>query len=459
MRRQSAVRLFFCAIACVSFFAACVPRAAAQGPVFINVVNGEVRDVLGSLAKMADTSIIIDDSVGGKITMRADAMDLFDALRLISELKGLSYRQSGGAILIGKKDVMDKNFGKLHLFPIRFADPYEAAAAAALALGEEGVLRRDEEVTKNETARQDDKARPEKRGMSKRLGVDRVTNALLFFGSEEEAAAIQHLLDRIDVPFQQVSLEAKVIAIDKSAAKHLGVEWEWSKAPQYPERGTEYETVSETALIDGKEEKITRRIPKETVARKWKDGESVPGVIQFGRGPDGGAFEFYYAAKLNALVANGKANILARPNITTLNGNEATINIGGEIPVPTASTTNSTTTTSFAYREAGIILKYTPRVNGDGYITADVRTEVSSPAYVPDLKAYRFHKRSAETVVRLKDGETMVIGGLIGSEETKSVAKVPFLGDLPILGQFFRSVKNDKSESEVMIFLTARIVK
>ena len=184
----------------------------------------------------------------------------------------------------------------------------------------------------------------------------------------------------------------------------------------------------------------------------------MPGIIRFGRGPGNHPFEFYYGAKINALITDGKANLLARPNITTLQGREAVINIGGEVPVQTVSVTNSTTTTSVTYREAGIILRCTPRVGVDGDITAKVHTEVSSPLYVPELAAYRFNKRSADTEVRLRDGETMVIGGLIGSEESKTLSKIPFLGDLPILGVFFRNVRTSKTDSEVMIFLTAKIV-
>ena len=99
-----------------------------------------------------------------------------------------------------------------------------------------------------------------------------------------------------------------------------------------------------------------------------------------------------------------------------------------------------------------------PMVNADGCITARVHTEVSSPQYVEDLKAYRFQKRSADTVVRLQDGETMVIGGLIGSEESRTLSEIPFLANLPILGSFFRSVKNTRNESEIMIFLTAHVL-
>ena len=87
-----------------------------------------------------------------------------------------------------------------------------------------------------------------------------------------------------------------------------------------------------------------------------------------------------------------------------------------------------------------------------------MHTEVSSPLYVEDIKAYRFQTRSADTNVRLKDGETMVIGGLIGSEEAQRLSKIPFLGDLPVLGHFFRHTSRSHTESELLIFLTARIL-
>ena len=184
----------------------------------------------------------------------------------------------------------------------------------------------------------------------------------------------------------------------------------------------------------------------------------MPGIIQFGRGPEGVPFEFYYSATIQALVTQGKAKMLARPNITTVQGREALINIGGEVPVPTQSVTNNTTTTTYTYRQAGIILRCTPRIHEDGRITATVHTEVSSPLYVEDIKAYRFQNRSADTTVSLRDGETMVIGGLIGSDESRTLSKIPFLGDLPILGSFFRSVRQSRSESEIMIFLTAYVI-
>ena len=126
--------------------------------------------------------------------------------------------------------------------------------------------------------------------------------------------------------------------------------------------------------------------------------------------------------------------------------------------MPSVSVTNSTTTTSIDYRPVGIILKCRSMVNADGYITSQIHTEVSAPSYVEDLKAYSFQKRSADTMVRLKDGQTMVIGGLISSEDSDSVSKIPFLGDIPILGNFFKATHKTHNKSEIIIVLKAKIM-
>jgi type II secretory pathway component GspD/PulD (secretin) len=110
-------------------------------------------------------------------------------------------------------------------------------------------------------------------------------------------------------------------------------------------------------------------------------------------------------------------------------------------------------------------LSYVPRINEDGFITASVFVEVSTPILVTlgsgtsAVQAYQITTRSAQTNVRMKDGDTMVIGGLISSTDTKSLSKVPILGDLPVLGKLFQSVSKSNNETEVVIFLKAKIVK
>lgn len=407
----------------------------------LEAVDVDIRNLLTSIALASNLNIVISDEVQGNVSVKLSNINAQDMIKIIAENNNYTYQFKDNVIYISKGD-KDIN---LYTVQINYLELDKIAQTINLML------------TGNLPDKIDDKDK--KTDINNKVMIDESENTISFYGTLKQYEQIKNFLQEQDKPQKQVSLEAKVTAIQKDAAKDLGVSWKWSKLPQSPEHEITYDTVKHTVINeDGSKEEITDYLPVDEVTRKWNDDENIPGVIRFGKGVDGYPYEFYYAAKIDALISDGKANILARPNITTIQGKEAVINIGSEVPVPTVSTTNSTTTTSIKYREAGIILKCTPRVNEDGIITVKVHTEVSSPMYVEDMKAYRFQKRSADTIVRLKDGQTMVIGGLIGSDEAKQMSKIPFLGDIPILGNLFKHIQKSKSDTEVMIFLTAREV-
>lgn len=407
----------------------------------LEAVDVDIRNLLTSIALANNLNIVISDEVQGNVSVKLSNINAQDMIKIIVANNNYTYQFKDNVIYISKGD-KDIN---LYTVQINYLELDKIAQTINLML------------TGNLTDKIDDKDK--KTAINNKVMIDESENTISFYGTLKQYEQIKNFLQEQDKPQKQVSLEAKVTAIQKDAAKDLGVSWEWSKLPQSPEHEITYDTVKHTVINeDGSKEEITDYLPVDEVTRKWNDDENIPGVIRFGKGVDGYPYEFYYAAKIDALISDGKANILARPNITTIQGKEAVINIGSEVPVPTVSTTNSTTTTSIKYREAGIILKCTRRVNEDGIITVKVHTEVSSPMYVEDMKAYRFQKRSADTIVRLKDGQTMVIGGLIGSDEAKQMSKIPFLGDIPILGNLFKHIQKSKSDTEVMIFLTAHEV-
>lgn len=407
----------------------------------LEAVDVDIRNLLTSIAAENNLNIVISDDVQGNVSVKLKDIKSQDMIKIIAQNNNYTYQLKDNVIYISKGD-KDIN---LYTVQINYLELDKIAQTINLML------------TGNLPDKIDDKDK--KTAINNKVMIDESENTISFYGTLEQYEQIKKYLKEQDKPPKQVSLEAKVTAIQKDAAKNLGISWEWSKLPQSPKHEITYDTVKHTVVNeDGTKEEITDYLPVDEVTRKWNDDENIPGVIRFGKGVDGYPYEFYYAAKIDALISDGKANILARPNITTIQGKEAVINIGSEVPVPTVSTTNSTTTTSIKYREAGIILKCTPRVNEDGIITVKVHTEVSSPMYVEDMKAYRFQKRSADTIVRLKDGQTMVIGGLIGSDEAKQISKVPFLGDIPILGNLFKHIQKSKSDTEVMIFLTAHEV-
>ena len=410
-----------------------LPVPAAAVPVTIDVTGGDVRAVLLAVARMGDIALIVDDSVTGAVTAHVTG-EGEEVLRLVAAARGIQIERHGAVFLALAPDTRAEN-RRVYTYSVRNGDPEELAHAANLSLTGEGkraAVSKTNEERWNEGSDSD---------TQRRVLVDRATNTLLFYGTESEALSVREIISALDVVPKQVSLEARVVAVSKQAAKELGVDWAWSALPHYPR----------VRRNDNGSWEVSER-------NAGTGGTSAPGIIRFGRGPEGLPYEFYYTAAIRALITDGRAKMLARPNITTVQGHEALINIGAEVPVPRVSTSNSVTTSGIEYREAGIILRYTPRVTADGNIVARVHTEVSTPVYVDDLKAYRFQKRSADTTVRLRNGETMVIGGLIDSDESRSLAKIPFLGDIPVLGAFFRSVRTSKTETELMIFLTAHVL-
>ena len=434
--------------------------SAQAAPMTLNVNNSNLQSTIMLVAQTGGLNVSVDDSVQGEISIAVKDLEPIQVLEIIAKTKNLNLVCESGTF------IMTANFNssammQSYILPVRYGDAEILKNAAVMSLDaefeeESKDLKRDEEIYRRGNKDFDREVYSNKKKVisrADRVMINSDTNSLILFGTAAEYERVKKLLESLDVELKQVSVEAKILAIDKAASKNLGVEWFWSTAPQYPERDIDY--TSPTYNSNG-----TERTPgyyEEEYTRKANDNTGY-GIIHFGRGPEGIPFEWYYGARINALVTDGKAKILSRPNVTTIQGREAIINVGSSVPIPRYETTNSTTTTSMEYRDAGIILKYTPRVNSDGTITATIHTEVSTPQYVADLKAYRFNTRSADTVVTLRDGEPMVIGGLIGSEESKNVSKIPFLGDLPILGSLFKNHQKSKSDSELMIFLTAHVL-
>ena len=231
------------------------------------------------------------------------------------------------------------------------------------------------------------------------------TNSLVFGGTTQEAAALDKLVKELDVPIRQVDVEVEILSLNKDAMKELGVAWNWS------------------ALSAG------------------------PGHTE----------HFVYEAQLHALESQGKAKILARPHLLTGNGKEAQILIGDRIPVLTEHISDGEVALTTEYEDAGIKLTYTPRIHADGSVTARLKAEVSTPVLVPDLKAYRITTRRADTEVRMRPGQDLLIGGLINREQIENLRKVPLLGDLPLLGGLFRHRYKSEKETEVVILVRAKV--
>ncbi len=404
---------YMCILILVLSITICNFASASPQTIDLNFMDEDIRIVLHALATIGDVDMIIDDSIKGNISIKLKNTTFENALTLITSAKGLSYRKIRESFIIEPADM-----GITEMYKLRYIRAVDIKKSLE----------------------------PIMSSLKLKAEIDEVSNSLIISGSPTGCARIKTLLADLDTPQQQVNLEAKVVAINKSKTKDLGIDWSWDVTPQYP--------VVETtdAVLDSNRNVVTPA--KTTITR-----EEHKGTIKFGSSPAGVPYEFYYQAKINALISNGNAKILASPKVTTINSKEARILIGDRIPVLTEKVEDGKTTTTVEYIDVGIKLTYTPTITYDGTVTAKVHTEVSTPTLVSDIKNYRITTREAETTVCMKDGETMVIGGLIGSEESKTNNNVPFLSNLPLIGTLFKSVHNSKAETEVIIFLTATVVK
>ena len=392
----------------------------------MRVADGSAAELIRFAAREGNINVIIDSGADSHVSVNFQDISPREAIDKIVLASGLSISEREGTLIIGRGKNIVSQLGQVHVIPVAYGDLEELKREAELYFQNKYLTepkkaaknketksgKASENAISNDINKESGKSsqRVDVAGNSSNSGsnisknprveVDINTRSLLVYGTPEEAREISQLLKRVDIPAPQVALEAKVVAMKREDLEKLGVTWEWTKIPH----------------------------------------------------------DFTYDATLDLLISKGKAKVLSRPNIVTMQGREAVINIGGEVPVPEVSITNTTTTTSIKYRPAGILLQCRPFVNEDGYIDSQLNIEVSAPSYIKEMNAYSFQKRSAQTRVRLKDGETLVIGGLISREEIKQLQKIPFLGDIPILGNLFKATSSKVTEEELTIFIKATIL-
>jgi type IV pilus assembly protein PilQ len=423
---------------------------AQEALIKMSVYEAQTRDVLFALAEMGNVNILIDDSVKGTVTVQLKDVSWEDALALVAKANGLTYHQQGNIIIVADARDWADTFGQIHFFRIDYADAATIAQELLLLFPQKEQQASSIRTTQNQGGftSEIDGTGANNRSFGERLvsgtvtsasnsasvttsvkntdnirfRVDGPTNTIIFKGSEPEARQIQETIARLDVPYKQVELEAQVVSLTKEASRELGVDWSFEATPQTDESVNQ-------------------------------------GSIAYGRSPAGTPYRFYFQAHLNALISKGSAKILAKPKITTLNGQPAKILIGERVPVLIERISNGVAFNAIEYIDTGIKLVFTPNVNTDSSITAAVNTEVSSPVLVAEMRAYKITTREAETLVRMKNGETMVIGGLIGVVDSETVRKVPLLSSIPLLGELFKSSTKSKTDTEVIIFLTASIVE
>jgi type IV pilus assembly protein PilQ len=415
----------------------------------LNFQDIEVRAVLQLIADFTELNLVASDTVSGRITLRLQDVPWDQALDLVLKTKGLDKRQVGNVLMVApgaeiaerERQQIEANKQIAELAPLRseFVRIRYAKALDIVGLFEAGS--------------EDGGSLTSPRGS---VVVDVRTNSIIITDTEAKLAEIRDLLALVDIPVRQVMIEARIVVAQSDATKDLGIEW-----------GGGYLNKSDDNIVSVSGDTTNVVSLTDSAIAGTLASVSYPGALLVDLGvasTSGFAIGFassdlFLTAELSALEAEGEGEIVSQPKVITGDKQEASIKSGTEIPYQQSSPSGETTV---AFKEAVLALFVTPNITPDDRIMLDLRVNQDTVgALVPTGNGGRIPSidtTQLETQVLVGNGETVVLGGVFKTEDVEQVRKVPFFGDIPYIGAFFRSETQVYKKQETLIFITPRIL-
>lgn len=416
----------------------------------INFQDIPVRNVLQLIADYNQFNLVVSDSVEGNLTLRLDGVPWQQVLDIILQVKGLDKRVDGNVILVAPTDELDlrekqqlekqqleEEMGELssEIIKVNFA---KASDIAEMINGEGNISMLSE------------------RGS---MTTDERTNSLLVRELPENILVIRDIIESLDIPVKQVQIEARIVTVSEGNMDELGIRWGFSSINGNNTVGGSIENnLATIGLYEGDGEE--------------GEGGSV-GIDDFlnvnlaATNPSATSIAFQVAKlgsdtlldlELSALQQESKAEIISSPRLITTNKKPAYIEQGTEIPYLESSSSGATTIT---FKKAVLSLKVTPQITPDNRLVLDLSVTQDRPGQVVKTgtgEAVTIDTQRIGTQVLVNNGETVVLGGIFQHSITNSVDKVPLLGDLPLLGALFRRSYEKVGKSELLIFVTPKVV-
>ncbi|MEH0805189.1 type IV pilus secretin PilQ family protein [Vibrio alginolyticus] len=418
----------------------------------INFQDIPVRNVLQLIADYNQFNLVVSDSVEGNLTLRLDGVPWQQVLDIILQIKGLDKRVDGNVILVAPTDELDlrekqqlekqkltEEMGELssEIIKVNFA---KASDIAEMINGEGNISMLSE------------------RGS---MTIDERTNSLLIRELPENIEVIREIIESLDIPVKQVQIEARIVTINEGNMDELGIRWGFTSINGSNTVGGSIENnLATIGLYNGEG------------GDDGGDGDGV-GIDDFlnvnlaATSPNATSLAFQVAKlgsdtlldlELSALQQESKAEIISSPRLITTNKKPAYIEQGTEIPYLESSSSGATTVT---FKKAVLSLKVTPQITPDNRLVLDLSVTQDRPGQVVKTgtgEAVAIDTQRIGTQVLVNNGETVVLGGIFQHSITNSVDKVPLLGDLPLLGALFRRSYENVGKSELLIFVTPKVV-
>ncbi|TDB02629.1 type IV pilus secretin PilQ [Halomonas marinisediminis] len=413
----------------------------------LNFQDIEVRSVLAIIADFTGLNLVASDSVQGRVTLNLEDVPWDQALDLVLKSHGLASRQEGNVIVVApaaelaqREQLELETREQLEVLAPLETEYIEVKYAkandiAALLRGQDGFGLLTE------------------RG---KVAVDARTNTLLIQDTAEQISTIMDTLERLDVAVRQVQIEARIVIASDSASRELGINWGVSgnRAP-----GSSGFNVGGAASGNSPQQAFFDPVAGELVYRDR-------GGLAVDLGGDGRgsmtSFAFGYLSgdvlldlELRAMESDGKSYTISQPRVITANQSTAVIKQGQERAYREASASGAS---AVEFKEAVLSLEVTPQITPDNRIIMDVAITNDTFGEFNPGEEPPINKNEIETQVLVDNGETVVLGGILQTEELRSLSKTPFLGDLPVLGKLFRYTQESDDKVELLVFITPRIL-
>ena len=422
----------------------------------LNFQNVEVRSVLNVIADFTDLNIITSDAVGGSLTLRLKDVPWDQALQIILDTRGLDMRKNGNVVWIAPRDEL--------------ATKEKLALESQQQIGELEAVRTESFVLNYQKA-QDVQAlltSANQKVLSKRGSavVDARTNTVFVQDVPTRLEEVRKLIAQIDVPVRQVMIEARIVEANDSFSKNLGAKLGYNTMKAGGQRLLGPSARYNVGGQLGSTGQLTRSDAGQQLVAGTPDITQVqnvnlpatglggfnPGVIStilFNKN-----FTQFITMELTALEADGKGKIISSPRVLTGDKVEALIEQGTELPYQSATSSGAT---SVSFRKANLSLKVKPQITPDGNIIMTLDINKDSVGQVT-AAGFAIDTKHVKTEVLVENGGTVVIGGIFSQDERNTTTKVPLFGDLPVLGALFRSNSKQDNKTELLVFITPRIV-
>src|SRR5580693_4458503 len=431
----------------------------------LNFQDIDVRSVLQLLADTSGQNIVVSDSVSGNLTLRLQNVPWDQALDIVLRTKGLDKRRQDNVIIIGpteelatrEKAELEAHKEVQELSPIR-SEFMQANYAKVADLAK--MIR----PTAGGGAGGGRNSMLSNRGS---LSIDERTNTLMVQDTAENLAEIRRLVQALDVPVRQVLIEARIVVVSDTFERDLGAQFGVTSAQQNGNNGllavtgsgTGADTMIQSALTNLSSGLPVTPVATPTLANRYMVNTPAANTNgSIGISLLGGSYLVDLA--LSAAQNAGKSETISSPRVITANQKQATILQGVEIPYQESASSGATTT---QFKDADLKLKVTPLITPDNRVILDldvsddsVGQQVTSATggSVPSINTHQI-----TTQVLVNDGQTVVLGGILETTKSKSANKVPFLADIPILGYLFRSTTDINNKTELLIFITPKILR